>query len=339
MTRIKCLMVDDEEALRVGYAENIKIALRQSSNIDAEIVYADSVEEGKTRLPESQTEFDVVIVDLVWGQVGSRRGGRSSDRGLEVVRQAAKTPGVVIVAISVGDTTHFPFLEDDARKDGAQIFRIRGALQAGSRSGGWDRLAQEISEHLGGEAGPTRKMPKGKAMSSDSIFVVCGRHKGLVAGLFAFLRALGLKPWEWEELVTLSAAERGTGGNPSILDVVEFGFSVSHGAIVLFSPDDEARLKTEHRDASDPAWEGRLTAQPRPNVLLEAGYALAFRPSRTLIVSSAHLRPVSDLGGRHLIYLDNSMKCRKGIAERLRAMSFSVRTAGDGWLTEGDLAG
>jgi predicted nucleotide-binding protein len=87
-----------------------------------------------------------------------------------------------------------------------------------------------------------------------------------------FLRALDVRPLEWEQLVS------GTGSaSPYVGDVVRRAFDVCQAVVVLMTPDDEARLRPELRDEGEP--EEALTGQPRPNVLLEAGMALAPAPT------------------------------------------------------------
>ena len=60
-------------------------------------------------------------------------------------------------------------------------------------------------------------------------------------------------------------------------------------------PDDEARLKTKFRIASDASYEKDLTGQPRPNVLFEAGRAFGSHPDdtggRSVGASCTSIRP------------------------------------------------
>src|SRR5436190_1247390 len=94
--------------------------------------------------------------------------------------------------------------------------------------------------------------------------------------------------------------------------------------VVLMTPDDEVRLKEELRKEDDPAYESELTGQARPNVLFEAGMAVGRHPNRTVIVELGQLRPFSDIGGRHVVKLDDSTAARQLFAERLRASGCSV---------------
>jgi predicted nucleotide-binding protein len=346
---IKAFFVDDEEQLRDQYIENLTIALEDAGGIEVEWTISNRIEEAKKALPRGQSRFQLVVVDLLWKAIGQGRAERDS-RGLEVVSQAAKTAGVVIVAISVGDTTNFPELPEQAREAGAHVFRIRGALQAAARSGGWDRLAEEICDALGrvGAEEPDRGIRRGMATGSAGalladdvrkrVFVVSGRNDNLTSSVYSLLRAVTLHPYEWEQLVALAIESGRGGGNPNVFDIVELGFEISHGAVVLFSPDDEVRLSARHQVDSDPAFELELTGQPRPNVLLETGYALRHDRNHTLILSVGRLRPTSDLAGMHILNLDNSLTKRKTFVERLRAMGFDLDTSGDHWLKAGDFS-
>jgi hypothetical protein len=147
------------------------------------------------------------------------------------------------------------------------------------------------------------------------VFVVYGRDAEAKAALFDYLRALGLQPLEWEQLVALTGT-----GTPYIGDVLVRGFREAQAAVVLFTPEDEARLQEDLRAPNEPTFETVLTCQPRPNVLIEAGMALAFQPDRTIIVQVGNVRPATDLSGRHVL--------RLGTSGSLFALATRLQTAG-----------
>jgi predicted nucleotide-binding protein len=54
-----------------------------------------------------------------------------------------------------------------------------------------------------------------------------------------------------------------------------------------------------------------LYPQPRPNVLFEAGMAMAHFADRTVLVQVGQSRPFSDIAGVHYIKMDNTFAKRK----------------------------
>ena len=178
------------------------------------------------------------------------------------------------------------------------------------------------------------KSSEEKAISTvdpRAVFVIHGRNTQLNEAIFAFLRAIGLSPMEWGKLV----AATGT-GTPYIGDIIKKGFELAHAAVVLLSPDDEARLCTIHQKPDDPAFERELTPQARPNVIFEAGMAFATHPQRTVIVQVGNLRPFSDIAGLHIVRMDGSPAERQNIAHRLRDAGCPVDLDGTHWYTTGD---
>ena len=166
------------------------------------------------------------------------------------------------------------------------------------------------------------------------VFVVHGRNKNARDALFTFLRSIGLTPLEWTEAV------RDTGKpSPYIGEILDAAFSRAHAVVVFFTPDDEARLSEPFWSDNDPPHEIRLTGQARPNVLFEAGMAMARSQDRTILVELGQLRPFSDVAGRHTIRLDNTSQCRQELAQRLQAAGFPVNLNGTDWHSAGDFEG
>jgi len=163
------------------------------------------------------------------------------------------------------------------------------------------------------------------------VFVVHGRNKEIRSSMFLFLRELGLQPLEWGDLVEAT-------GNPtpSILEVLRAGFEVAQAAVVVFTPDDVAKLNERFCTEEDPVHERELTPQPRPNVIFEAGMVMAHFPRRTVIVQIGRLRPFTDLSGIHFVNMDDSMEARRELVRRLRMAGCGVESeARTGWHTAG----
>jgi predicted nucleotide-binding protein len=161
------------------------------------------------------------------------------------------------------------------------------------------------------------------------IWVVYGNDK-LRKDFFSFLRALNLEPIEFSARLTGK-------GTPYIGQIVDALSKSARAAVVLFSPDDEARLKAEFRKPNDPLHEEKLTSQPRQNVLFETGLAFGrFGDERTILVRVGELRPFSDLFGRYEVLLGNDPETRQDLVRRLQRAGCEVSDEGSDWFSVGD---
>lgn len=163
-----------------------------------------------------------------------------------------------------------------------------------------------------------------------NVFLIHGRDSRAVLDLRALLRAAGLNPIEWEE----AAAWTGT-STPFTLDIVRAGFANAQAAIVLFTGDDTAKLREDLVPPGDPHGEGAQGQQPRPNVLVEAGMALALYPDQTIILQIGHLRPITDLEGLNTIRFDSSPAKRLALLNRLKTAGCECREAGADYMNTG----
>jgi predicted nucleotide-binding protein len=166
-----------------------------------------------------------------------------------------------------------------------------------------------------------------KDVDPRAVMVVHGRNDAARRAMFDFLRALKLNPLEWGTLVAGTKK-----GAPYVGEVLDHAFHAAAAVVVLFTPDDEVRLRETLRDPGDPSYEAELTPQARPNVLFEAGMALGLHPNRTILVELGQLRPFSDVYGRHVVRLSESEKPLRDLARRLEQAGCDVDTSGDDWL-------
>lgn len=170
--------------------------------------------------------------------------------------------------------------------------------------------------------------------SSRDVFVVYGRNTRLRDSMFAFLRSLQLNPIEWSVAVNRTAA-----GSPYVGQVLHETIANVPAVVVLMTPDDEAKLRTEFVSPTDPVHERELTPQARPNVLFEAGMAFALHPEKTILLEiGRNLRPFSDVAGRHVIRMDNSPAKRHELLGRLKQANCPVEELGEDWLSMGDFS-
>ena len=91
--------------------------------------------------------------------------------------------------------------------------------------------------------------------------------------------------------------------------------SVAQAVVVLFTAEDQARLLPQFQDSQSD--DDRLEGQPRPNVLIEAGLAMALGRERTILARLGRIRPASDLDGLNAVNLDNRPNPRAALRRRL----------------------
>ena len=169
------------------------------------------------------------------------------------------------------------------------------------------------------------------SVDSREVFVIHGRNSTARDALFEFLRAIDLHPLEWSEAVSATGK-----ASPYIGEILDAAFSRAHAVVVLFTPDDEVRLRQEFRGDGDLPHETELTGQARPNVLFEAGMAMGRHPGRTVLVELGDLRPFTDIAGLHVIRMDGSSQRRQELAQRLGTTGCPVKLDGTDWHTAGD---
>lgn len=170
-----------------------------------------------------------------------------------------------------------------------------------------------------------------KSKDPRKVFVVHGRNGAARNALFDLLRAIGLHPIEWSEAVIATGR-----GAPYIGDILDVAFSEAQAIVVLFTPDDIAKLQDQFVNSDDDNYEKELTPQARPNVIFEAGMAIGRNPDRTIFIELGKLRPFSDIYGRHVIRLNNSSPRRQELATRLRTAGCAVNLDGTDWHYVGD---
>ena len=168
---------------------------------------------------------------------------------------------------------------------------------------------------------------------TQRIFIVHGRDGKLREAIFAFLRAIGLNPIEWNQAAALTGVPA-----PYIGQILDAAFRHAQAVVVVLSPDDEVRLRPELTTDSDSTSETEIRRQARPNVLFEAGTAFATHPNKTVLVEIGDVKPFSDVAGRHVIRLDNTVKSRQEFAQRLEKAGCDVDLSGTDWHTQGHLS-
>jgi predicted nucleotide-binding protein len=185
-----------------------------------------------------------------------------------------------------------------------------------------------------GSAAEPESASESENVDPRRVAVVHGRDDEAKSWMFGFLRSLDLAPIEWIELIRAS----GTAA-PSNRTLVEHLFQLAQAVVVLFTPDEVTRLHPSLVPESDTGGVGIPRLQPRPNVLLEAGMALATHPDRTVLVEIGPVDVPSDLAGVNTVRMTGAAQPLHDLAERLTTAKCDVKVTGNDWLATETIAG
>jgi hypothetical protein len=174
----------------------------------------------------------------------------------------------------------------------------------------------------GGMIGETGALGPGVHRDTTRVMIVHGRNAAALNAIRAFLQSLGLVPVLWED-----AIEETGEGSPHNLNAVAAAMSVAQAVVVIFTPEDEARLLPQFQ-GDDPS-EAELRGQPRPNVLIEAGMAMALGRDRTILTRLGRIRNASDLEGLNAVNLSNENGPRVALRRRLVTAGCQVNGRSD----------
>src|SRR5205823_4382200 len=92
------------------------------------------------------------------------------------------------------------------------------------------------------------KKPGKKA--PNQVWVVYGRDRATKDALFTFLRALGVKPIEWNSALRMSKKAA-----PHIGEILDAAFAKARAVVVLLTPDDLAQLRPDLLTPTDKPYE------------------------------------------------------------------------------------
>ena len=166
-----------------------------------------------------------------------------------------------------------------------------------------DELLEEVQNLL---ATTVPKHKKEIPTYSNEVFIVHGRDTLLRTQVENVLRALGLEPIILQEQANIGK---------TIIEKIEECTDVGFG-IVLYTPCDEGRLKSEDRE---------LKPRARQNVVLEHGYLMAkLGRERVCCLVSQNVEFPSDIQGIGYIPANDIDQWKYKIAKELKAAGFDI---------------
>jgi predicted nucleotide-binding protein len=176
---------------------------------------------------------------------------------------------------------------------------------------------------------------RNKAMTANDpsdpkkVFIIHGRNDAARQQMVYFLRALSLDPINFQDLRSTM------GGTPTISDVVFEGMRQARGVVAIFTPEEYAALRPDHREPHD-SGEFIERWQARPNVIFEAGMAFGIDPKRVVFVTMGNVKLFSDVAGIHAPRQTNKPESRQALAHTLKSMGCAVNTSSSDWYTHGN---
>lgn len=157
--------------------------------------------------------------------------------------------------------------------------------------------------------------------SGNTVFLVHGRDMTVVTKIKMLLRYANLNPLDWEEVVSWTGA-----ASPSTLDVIKIGLERAQAVLILLTPDEDVHLVDYLCDSNQDPERG---CQPRPNVLIELGMAVAINPNRTLLLRVGDMRQISDIAGLNFLKFNGDPASRNALVERLKIAGCVARPSSD----------
>lgn len=164
------------------------------------------------------------------------------------------------------------------------------------------------------------------SVNPKRVMVIYGHDTEANDALFGWLRAIGLDPREWSQVIGASGS-----ASPYIGQALDRAFRDAQAVVAFFTPDERVLA----RDAS-PKDSSAWRLQARPNVLIEAGMALTTHPERTVLVVLGAQELPTDLAGRHYVRLSRTSAAPlNDLASRLKQAGCDTDTTGGTWLDPG----
>ena len=172
-----------------------------------------------------------------------------------------------------------------------------------------ESMIEEIEEYWEdeGQAQISSSLPRDERTNTNKVFVVHGRDDGTRQVVARFIEKLDLEPVLLDE-----QADKGR----TIIEKFEQEAEEVRFAVILLTPDDEGRLRSE---------EAELKPRARQNVIFELGYFWrALGPNRVCALKKGEVETPSDYDGVIYIPLDDAEGWKMGLIRELKAAGFDV---------------
>ncbi len=315
------LIVDDQAA----FAEIVEeLMTERLAKLDCRFRFDTRTEAAEAiRLLEDEPPgtFELVLTDILFPSPDRPDAGLEDQNplGHDVIEAASKAGARVIVGFTQMQTARMQELKKAARDLGADLFVGRNDFTTTMSSS----AVPEIASLLRGEEPKTSPDSRidppreGEDGNRRQVAVIHGANDAAREAMFSFLDALDLIPIDFRQAISWT----GEGSPPNASTLLQL-IQVPQAIVVLLTPDEDVALHPSLAELRTQPDSGR---QPRPNVYVEMGMALALKPERTILVEVGKVRVPSDIEARAAVRLDNSEDKRDELVQRLEDAGCAVR--------------
>lgn len=317
--RFHVLIVDDNPDWLTSLREIFEDTF-SDEGIELVVDTATTASDARRILRDRSPMVDMVVSDILLPS-NAVPGAQVARLGLDVIKAAHSKSVPLIIGYTTMGHPDYGAVAREAREEGAHLFFQRGHFASNFSASPFPDILESFrstfdSTGVVDVSGSLSIVMQPRANDPRRVAVVHGVDSLAASAMFEFLTAIRLDPVEWREAVRLTGL-----GSPVISDVVRKLFDDTQAVIVMLTPDERVEIAPRLvRDGDTQAG-----SQPRPNVFIEAGMALALNSDRTIFVRLGATRNASDLQGLHAVTLDGTAGSTDELVERLETAGCPVQ--------------
>jgi predicted nucleotide-binding protein len=305
----RVLVVENDPLWKEDLPRHINRALNTATVVVSER-YADA----KKLLDQEPWDLLVTDIENLGAEFEQKEGGPHDHHGnlLTQVALARRIP-TIIVSVAAHTTAEVDGMLKalGSATEGRPYFR---AIDKTSFS--IEIFVNAVREALALTKPPTQAEKSGSDSNPSNVFICHGRNQQAVEELSRFLRYIGLQPTTFRDVAARMP-------NRSAVEIVRRGMAEARAVLVLFTPDEKAQLDPKLHQRGEPSVE-QSRCQARPNVVFEAGVALAIDPEKTQLITMGAVELCSDLQGPQVVRLSNDKISRVDLRARLSHLGCPV---------------
>lgn len=258
--------------------------------------------------------YDAVVTDWRWTPDVNPIGLEEHDLGHNIASRAKKED-VRLVVVVTREKDLLRAAEADPDVDRVFLWE--------ELHGGSDTLATYLVEALI----PMSSVPRSVDVDPRRVFVVYGHAPEALKAMTRFLEDLDLRVLTFGDARALAVEQMRDEGRPvTTYDVVDFATRRAAAVVCLLTPDEAVKPARGAKRATE--------VRPRPNVIFEAGLAMARQPAKTLLVKVGDTSSWSDVDGVQYATFSNVPEQRDELVDWLESFQLPIDRRRGEWRTK-----